>query len=229
MANDGDCLSKCVTGLNWPVVWPVGKAGGRCLLGQWGNMTPTKKPDAEKRNAEREAALTFVRWPRKRTGPDRARRTAQTVHQKRAGDGPGRGDDRAPGPRQAQEIQGRQGREHAQRHHRQDRGHRFGRPGQDRGAARPRWRTVFVSPTLLMLPGVIVMMALPARVRANPTSGTRPSSAGSSWSHTCTSNARTMRSPPCRSSCSPPRRRGASADSSRADASTRPEMDQNPE
>lgn len=130
---------------------------------------------------------------------------------------------------QAQEIQGRQGREHAQRHHRQDRGHRFGRPGQDRGAARPRWRTVFVSPTLLMLPGVIVMMALPARVRANPTSGTRPSSAGSSWSHTCTSNARTMRSPPCRSSCSPPRRRGASADSSRADASTRPEMDQNPE
>ena len=30
-----DCLSKCVTGLNWPVVWPVGKAGGRCLLGQW--------------------------------------------------------------------------------------------------------------------------------------------------------------------------------------------------
>lgn len=31
----GDCLSKCVTGLNWPVVWPVGKAGGRCLLGQW--------------------------------------------------------------------------------------------------------------------------------------------------------------------------------------------------
>lgn len=75
----------------------------------------------------------------KRTGPDRARRTAQTVHQKRAGDGPGRGDDRAPGPRQAQEIQGRQGREHAQRHHRQDRGHRFGRSGRDRGAARPRW------------------------------------------------------------------------------------------
>lgn len=77
--------------------------------------------------------------------------------------------------------------------------------------------------------GVIVVMALPARVRANPASGTRPSSAGSSWSHTCTSNVRTMRSPPCRSSCSPPRRRGASADSSRADASTRPEMDQNPE
>lgn len=61
-------------------------------------MTPTKKPDAEKRNAEREAALTFVRMAKeKRTGPDRARRTAQTVHQKRAGDGPGRGDDRAPG------------------------------------------------------------------------------------------------------------------------------------
>ena len=65
------------------------------------------------------------------------------------------------------------------------------------------WRTVFVSPTL---PGVIVVMALPAWVRANPASGTRPSSAGSSWSHTCTSNARTMRSPLCRSSCSPPRR-----------------------
>lgn len=29
--------------------------------GTMGNMTPTKKPDAEKRNAEREAALTFVR------------------------------------------------------------------------------------------------------------------------------------------------------------------------
>ena len=54
--------------------------------------------------------------------------------------------------------------------------------------------------------GVIVVMALPARVRANPAFGTRPSSAGSSWSHTCTSNARTMRSPLCRSSCSPPRR-----------------------
>ena len=62
----GDCLSKCVTGLNWPVVWPVGKAGGRCLLGQWGNMTPTKKPDAEKRNAEREAALTFVRMAKEK-------------------------------------------------------------------------------------------------------------------------------------------------------------------
>ena len=39
-----------------------------------------------------------------------------------------------------------------------------------RMAHRPTgWRTVFVSPTLptlLMLPGVIVMMALPARVRA---------------------------------------------------------------
>ena len=50
------------------------------------------------------------------------------------------------------------------------------------------------------------VVALPARVRANPASGTRPSSAGSSWSHTCTSNARTMRSPLCRFSCSPPRR-----------------------
>ena len=60
--------------------------------------------------------------------------------------------------------------------------------------------------TLLMLPGAIVVMALPARVRANPASGTRPSSAGSSWSHTCTSNARTMRSPLCRFLCSPPRR-----------------------
>ena len=49
--------------------------------------------------------------------------------------------------------------------------------------------------------GVIVVMALPARVRANPASGTIPSSAGSSWSHTCTSNTRTMRSPLCRSSC----------------------------
>ena len=84
---------------------------------------------------------------------------------------------------------------------------------QVRMAHRPTgWRTVFVSPTLptlptlLMLPGVIVVVALPARVRANPASGTRPSSAGSSWSHTCTSNARTMRSPLCRFSCSPPRR-----------------------
>ena len=50
-----------------------------------------------------------------------------------------------------------------------------------RMAHRPTsWRTVFVSPTLptlLMLPGVIVVVALPARVRANPASGTRPSSA----------------------------------------------------
>lgn len=39
-----------------------------------GNMTPTKKPDAEKRNAEREAALTFVRMAKEKgldlTGPD---------------------------------------------------------------------------------------------------------------------------------------------------------------
>lgn len=39
-----------------------------------GNMTPTKKPDAEKRNAEREAALTFVRMSKEKgldlTGPD---------------------------------------------------------------------------------------------------------------------------------------------------------------
>ena len=38
-------------------------------------MTPTKKPDAEKRNAEREAALTFVRMAKEKgldlTGPDR--------------------------------------------------------------------------------------------------------------------------------------------------------------
>lgn len=37
-------------------------------------MTPTKKPDAEKRNAEREAALTFVRMAKEKgldlTGPD---------------------------------------------------------------------------------------------------------------------------------------------------------------
>ncbi|WP_198546872.1 transposase, partial [Bifidobacterium longum] len=37
-------------------------------------MTPTKKPDAEKRNAEREAALTFVRMAKEEgldlTGPD---------------------------------------------------------------------------------------------------------------------------------------------------------------
>ena len=31
-----------------------------------GNMTPTKKPDAEKRNAEREAALTFVRMAKEK-------------------------------------------------------------------------------------------------------------------------------------------------------------------
>lgn len=43
-----------------------------------------------------------------------------------------------------------------------------------RMAHRPTsWRTVFVSPTLLMLPGVIVVVALPARVRANPASGTK--------------------------------------------------------
>lgn len=39
-----------------------------------GNMTPTKKPDAEKRSAEREAALTFVRMAKEEgldlTGPD---------------------------------------------------------------------------------------------------------------------------------------------------------------
>ena len=39
-----------------------------------GNMTPTKKPDAEKRNAEREAALTFVRMAKEKgldlTGSD---------------------------------------------------------------------------------------------------------------------------------------------------------------
>ena len=29
-------------------------------------MTPTKKPDAEKRNAEREAALTFVRMAKEK-------------------------------------------------------------------------------------------------------------------------------------------------------------------
>lgn len=37
-------------------------------------MTPTKKPDAEKRNADREAALTFVRMAKEKgldlTGPD---------------------------------------------------------------------------------------------------------------------------------------------------------------
>ena len=37
-------------------------------------MAPTKKPDAEKRNAEREAALTFVRMAKEKgldlTGPD---------------------------------------------------------------------------------------------------------------------------------------------------------------
>lgn len=37
-------------------------------------MTPTKKPDAEKRNTEREAALTFVRMAKEKgldlTGPD---------------------------------------------------------------------------------------------------------------------------------------------------------------
>ena len=33
--------------------------------GTMGNMTPTKKPDAEKRNAEREAALTFVRMAKR--------------------------------------------------------------------------------------------------------------------------------------------------------------------
>lgn len=42
--------------------------------GTMGNMTPTKKPDAEKRNAEREAALTFVRMAKEKgldlTGPD---------------------------------------------------------------------------------------------------------------------------------------------------------------
>ena len=42
--------------------------------GTRGNMTPTKKPDAEKRNAEREAALTFVRMAKEKgldlTGPD---------------------------------------------------------------------------------------------------------------------------------------------------------------
>ncbi|BFK37024.1 hypothetical protein I030019A5_14950 [Bifidobacterium bifidum] len=42
--------------------------------GTMGNMTPTKKPDAEKRNAEREAALTFVRMDKEKgldlTGPD---------------------------------------------------------------------------------------------------------------------------------------------------------------
>ncbi len=42
--------------------------------GTMGNMTPTKKPDAEKRNAEREAALTFVRMAKEEgldlTGPD---------------------------------------------------------------------------------------------------------------------------------------------------------------
>ena len=29
-------------------------------------MTPTKKPDTEKRNAEREAALTFVRMAKEK-------------------------------------------------------------------------------------------------------------------------------------------------------------------
>lgn len=42
--------------------------------GTMGNMTPTKKPDAEKRNAERETALTFVRMAKEKgldlTGPD---------------------------------------------------------------------------------------------------------------------------------------------------------------
>lgn len=42
--------------------------------GTMGNMTPTKKPDAEKRNAEREAALTFVRMAKEKgldlTEPD---------------------------------------------------------------------------------------------------------------------------------------------------------------
>ena len=42
--------------------------------GTMGNMTPTKKPDAEKRNAEQEAALTFVRMAKEKgldlTGPD---------------------------------------------------------------------------------------------------------------------------------------------------------------
>lgn len=42
--------------------------------GTMGNMTPTKKPDVEKRNAEREAALTFVRMAKGKgldlTGPD---------------------------------------------------------------------------------------------------------------------------------------------------------------
>ena len=37
-------------------------------------MTPTKKPDAEKRNAERDAALTFERMAKEKgqdqTGPD---------------------------------------------------------------------------------------------------------------------------------------------------------------
>lgn len=34
--------------------------------GTMGNMTPTKKPDAEKRSAEQEAALTFVRMAKEK-------------------------------------------------------------------------------------------------------------------------------------------------------------------
>ena len=120
---------------NWPVVLARRK-------GWWTMSAGTRENDTDeeagrgKRNAEREAALAFVRMAGKRTGPDRARRTAQTVHQKACWRRPGRGDDRAPGPPSTRNP-GRQGREHAQRHHRQDRGHRFGRSGRDRGAARP--------------------------------------------------------------------------------------------
>lgn len=102
-----------------------------------------------------------------------------------------------------------------------------------RMAHRPTsWRTVFVSPTLptlLMLPGVIVVVALPARVRANPASGTRPSSAGSSlvaYLYIQCENYAFAALPLLVFAASKVRRE---PDFSRADASTRPEMDQNPE
>lgn len=96
-----------------------------------------------------------------------------------------------------------------------------------RMAHRPTsWRTVFVSPTL---PGVIVVVALPARVRANPASGTKTVICWLvlvAYLYIQCENYAFAALPLLVFAASKVRRE---PDFSRADASTRPEMDQNPE